>query len=84
MLSASPGAGHSRRLWEGDSAHAIGDFAEEVVGDANRTEFYEVDRRSAFGLPEARSGDRDAPAQALELEGEEQLGDPRESAMIPT
>lgn len=38
-------------LWEGESADVVGDFVDEVLGEANRAEFYEVDRVSAFGLP---------------------------------
>jgi len=38
-------------VWEGASADAVGDFVDELVGEANRSEFYEVDRWFAFGLP---------------------------------
>ncbi len=40
-------------LWEGTSADSVGELVEALVGDSNRTEFYEVDPSSAFGLPDA-------------------------------
>ena len=40
-------------LWEGASADSVGDVVDPLVGGANRTEFYEVDALSAFGLPDA-------------------------------
>ena len=36
-------------LWEGRSADDVGDVVEMMIGEANRAEFYEVDRASAFG-----------------------------------
>jgi len=42
-------------LWEGRSADCVGDVVDELMGDANRTEFYEVDPWCAFGLPEVLS-----------------------------
>jgi len=39
-------------LWEGQSADCVGDLVEALIGDANRTEFYEVESLFALGLPE--------------------------------
>jgi hypothetical protein len=57
-------------LWEGESADSVGDYVDGLLGDIARSEFYEVDRASALGLPPTDDTHRrDFAAKSAEVEG---------------
>ena len=43
---------HAVCLWEADSIDAVKNILEPAVGDVSRNEYYQVDAKNAFGLPE--------------------------------